>query len=80
MKKKKAIGQVFQEFVVDEFNKSGMSMRKFTMTYPSVSIATLDRIFNYESMIFKTNTMDKIMKEFNTDFTTILKKYGEYYE
>ena len=80
MKKKKAIGQVFREFVVDEFNKSGMSMRKFTMTYPSVSIATLDRIFNYESMIFKTNTMDKIMKEFNTDFTTILKKYGEYYE
>lgn len=78
VKVRKSVGRIIQEFILDEYRKSGMSMYRFDKTYNSIAITTLSKVIHDDVVGFKTTSIDNMLEEFDTDLSTIIKKYGEY--
>ena len=75
--KRKPLANLIQEFVVEKFEDSEMSMIKFCNTY-NLSITTLDKFLKQTEIKLYSTIVDRILTNLEIDLATLAEKYGEY--
>ncbi len=75
--RRKPLANLVQEFVVEKFESSGMSMIKFCNTY-NLSITTLDKFLKQTEIKLYSTIVDRILTNLEIDLATLAEKYGEY--
>lgn len=75
--KRKPLANLVQEFVVEKFEDSGMSMIKFCNTH-NLSITTLDKFLKQTEIKLYSTIVDRILTNLDIDLATLAEKYGEY--
>lgn len=64
---RKPLRSVLSQYVTDEFNKSGLSMREFAKKH-GISLGVLQKLLDTDVKGFNVNTVDKILTGFDKSF------------